>query len=85
MPDYREFVFTATREGTDVRNLDVATLFDNMIAEIDRLGALVELLSAVNSDEFEPRVLPGVALLLGDVRARMRTMLDLAHKQAKKR
>lgn len=84
MPDYREFVFTATRKDTDVAKLDIVTLFDNMIAEIERMDALIELLTTINADEFEPRFLPGVALLMGDVRARMRTMLDLALKSAKK-
>lgn len=85
MPDYREFVFTATRKDTDVAKLDVVTLFDNMVGEIERLDALIELLTTINADEFEPRRLPGVALLLSDVRARMRTMLDLALKSAHKR
>jgi len=84
VPDYREFVFTATRKDTDVAKLDIVTLFDNMIAEIERMDALIELLTTINADEFEPRFLPGVALLMGDVRARMRTMLDLALKSAKK-
>lgn len=85
VPDYREFVFTATRKDTDVAQLDIVTLFDNMVAEIERLDALIELLSTINADEFQPRCLPGVALLLSDVRARMRAMLDLALKSAQKR
>lgn len=84
-PDYREFVFTATRKNTDVVKLDIVTLFDNMVGEIERLDALIELLTAVKPDDFEPRHLSGVALLLSDVRARMRTMLDLALKSAQKR
>jgi len=84
VPDYREFVFTATRKDTDVAKLDIVTLFDNMVAEIERLDALIELLATINADDFEPRHLSGVALLLSDVPARMRTMLDLALKQAKK-
>jgi len=85
VPDYREFVFTATRKDTDVAKLDVITLFDNMVGEIERLDALIELLTTTKADDFEPRHLSGVALLLSDVRARMRTMLDLAHKSAQKR
>ena len=85
VPDYREFVFTATRKDTDVAKLDVITLFDNMVGEIDRLDALIELLTTINASEFEPRHLPGVASLLSDVRARMRTMLDLALQSAQKR
>ena len=84
-PDYREFVFTATRNDTDVAKLDVMTLFDNMVAEIERLDALIELLTTINADDFESRHLSGVALLLSDVRARMRTMLDLALQSAQKR
>lgn len=84
MTDHRKFVFTATGETTDIANFGVEDLYDNMIAEIDRLDALIGLLSAVRRDEVEPHVLSGLALLLGDVRARMRAMLDLAHKRATK-
>jgi hypothetical protein len=84
-PDYREFVFTTTRKDTDVAKLDIMTLFDNMVGEIERLDALIELLTTINADDFEARHLSGVGLLLSDVRARMRTMLNLALKSAQKR
>lgn len=84
MPDYRKFLFTATGEDTDLSDFGIVELFDNMIAELDRLEAVTELLLCAKHEELEPRVLPGVALLLGDVRARTRVMLDLALKNAKK-
>jgi hypothetical protein len=72
--DFREFVFRATGKDTDLDNLD---LIDNLVAEVDRLGALEELLQSSRPEEFDPRALSGVSLLLGDIRARMRAILDL--------
>lgn len=85
VPDYRDFVFTTTRKNTDVAKLDMITLFDNMVGEIERLDALMDLLSTANAYEFQPRHLSGVSLLLSDVRARMRAMLDLALKSAQRK
>ena len=75
--DFREFVFRATGKDTDFRNLDRIDLYDNLLGEVDRIGALAELLDSARDEELDPRVGSGLALLLGDIRARMRTILDL--------
>lgn len=83
-PDYRDLLFTATRKDTDVGRLDLLTFADNLIAEIDRLDAVIELLGSAKTDEFDARAFSGVSLLLGDIRLRIRTMLDLTLKSAEK-
>lgn len=83
--DFREFVFTATGADTPLGDLDAMMLFDNMIAEVERLGTLADLLTAAKPEEFDARLLPGVGLLLSDVRARMRAILDLTVANLKKR
>lgn len=75
--DFREFLFRATGEHTDVANLDWIDVHDNLICELERLGALAELLEMAGNEELSPAVGSGLALLLGDIRARMRTILEL--------
>ena len=75
--DFRDFVFTATGRDTDLNKLSMIDVYDNVIAELDRLGAIVELLECAN-DSMEPEALGGVALLLKDIRSRMRAILEVA-------
>lgn len=76
--DYREFLFRTTGKDTDLGNLDRIDLYDNLIAEVDRLKALAELLEDARDDEPGPHVRSGLALLLGDIAARMRGMLEIS-------
>lgn len=71
-----EFVFTATGADTDLQNLSAIDLYDNVIVECDRLHAIKELLLTAE-DRLDSADLPGVALLLGDVEARVRTILNI--------
>ena len=75
MHDFREFLFRATGKDTDLGHLD---LFDNLIAEVDRLKALAELLEDAQQDELGSHVGSGLALLLGDIASRMRGILELS-------
>ena len=76
--DYREFLFRATGKDTDLASLDRIDLYDNLIAEVNRLKALAELLEDARDDELGPHVGSGLALLLDDIAARMRAILELA-------
>lgn len=80
--DFREFLFRTTGKDTRFDNLD---LIDNRVAEADRLGAREELLQSSRPEEFDPRALSGIPLLLGDIRARMRAILDLGLPKSQKR
>ncbi len=83
--DFREFVFRATGKDTHPGNLDRIDLFDNLVGELDRLGALAELLDSLQDESLDRRAVSGLALLLGDIRARMRKILDLSlHRSGKK-
>lgn len=76
--DYREFLFRSTGKDTDIGNLDRIDVYDNLIGEIDRLGTVAELLESPGDEELSPRVGSGLALLLGDIGARMRSILELS-------
>jgi len=78
MHDFREFLFRATGKDTDLGSLDRIDLYDNLIVEADRLKALAELLEDARDDEQGPHVGSGLALLLGDIAARMRGILELS-------
>ena len=78
MNDFREFLFRATGKDTDLDKLDRIDLFDNLAPEVDRLKALAELLEDAQEDELGAHVGPGLALLLGDIAARMRGMLEIS-------
>lgn len=73
---FAEFVFTATGADTDLKGLSAIDLFDNVIVECDRLHAIKELMQAAGG-EVESHELPNISLLLGDVEARLRTILSL--------
>lgn len=77
-PDFREFLFTATGKDTALDQLDALDVHDNLLAELDRLHGLAELLSAARPDDIDPHALEGTALLLTDLHRRMRTILDLS-------
>jgi hypothetical protein len=72
--DFREFVFTATGAGTRTTPLDRLDLIDNLAAEADRLEAIEDLLEMA----VDPVRGPGVAVLIGDVRRRLREMIRIA-------
>lgn len=78
MHDFREFLFRATGKDTDLGNLGRIDLYDNLIVEADRLKALAELLDDAQDDEPGAHVRSGLALLMGDIAARMRGMLEVS-------
>jgi hypothetical protein len=75
-PDLRQFVFTATGKETDVLNLTIIDVYDNLIVEVDRLSAIEGLLLSISELEIETS--HGLALLLGDIRRRMQMILELS-------
>jgi len=85
MTDFREFVFRATGKDTDPASFDRIDLFDNLVGELDRLAALAELLDCLHDESLDRRAVSGLALLLGDIRARMRKILDLSHDRPRKK
>ena len=74
--DLWQFVFTATGKDTDVGDLTMIDVYDNLIVEADRLAVLESLLSSTSDSEIKTP--HGLALLLGDIRRRMQTILELA-------
>jgi len=76
--DYREFLFRATGKDTEPDGLSRIDVYDNLIGETDRLKALAELLEDARDEELGPHVGSGLSLLLGDVSARMRRILELS-------
>lgn len=70
--DLRRFLFTATGEHTDPGDT-----FDNLMAELDKLEAVIELLEVANVDEMDSSVVPHVGLLLKDIWRRMEAIVRL--------
>jgi len=58
----------------------IIDLYDNAVAQLERLEALAELLECAN-DTVEARVMGGVGLLLKDIHGRMKGDLEAALKQ----
>jgi hypothetical protein len=74
--DLRQFLFTATGKNTDVGDLSMIDVYDNLILEAERLASLEGMLSSHSDSEIgTPH---GLALLLGDIRRRMQMILELA-------
>ncbi len=80
-PDLRPFLFTATGDATDLARLTSLDVYDNLTLELDKLAAVIELLEVAHPAEADARVLPKIGLVLKDIRARMRAILDLAQEQ----
>lgn len=74
--DLWRHVFTATGGQTDPRHLTMVDVFDNLIVEAERLATLEELLSSNPDSELVS--IHGLAFLLGDIRRRMQTVLEMA-------
>ncbi len=72
--DFRGHVFTATGKDTDIKNLSLIDLFDNLIVELDRLNALADLLGCC-PDPIEPRTAGGIELLVKDCTRRAEAIL----------
>lgn len=75
--DYREFAFTATGRDTDLEAFGMIDLHDNLALELERLQTLAKLLVS-SGDRADPDVLGGVGLLVQDIHARMREVLQAA-------
>lgn len=71
-----QFVFTATGKETDVDDLTMVDVYDNLIVEAERLAAIEDLLLSNADSGIESS--HGLALLLGDIRRRMQMILELA-------
>lgn len=72
--DYREFVFTATRE-IDLKRIDMIDVADNISAELHRLEALSTLLQCVE-DAIEPNVASGLGVIIKDSCRRMHVIIE---------
>lgn len=79
--DFREFVFTATGPETDLNDLSMIEVADNLLAESERLHVLETLLGSYTDTEIGSCT--GLARLLGDIRRRTEVILDLAVRKNK--
>jgi hypothetical protein len=82
--DFREHVFTATGKDTDLHDFTVIDAYDNVLPELERLGALADLLASQDDDECSSETIGGVALLLKDIQRRLTTIMHTAIHQKKR-
>lgn len=75
--DFREFLFTATGKATQIDQLNLLDVADNLLPELDGLRSLVGLLMTT-SDEMDAEGLQGMGLILRGMEARMRRIVDEA-------
>jgi len=76
--DFREHVFTATGKDTDLRDFTFIDTYDNVLPELERLGALADLLGSQGDDECSSETIGGVALLLKDIQRGLTTIMHAA-------
>jgi hypothetical protein len=74
--DFREFVFAATGKETEPATLSYIDVYDNLMAELDRLEALAKLLEDA-AEDLEAETSRAVGAILRDIRKKMGVILDL--------